>query len=116
MEFSVTAGLGHIERFMHPQVILIDDSAMEESYFTKGMRSSALASSKCIIELPTNAAEDLLWVTRLDTGSLSGKLKLTVVFECHVLNALSMAYYVHRYCHTRTARFFRVSYKITQID
>ena len=73
MEVGVNAALGHIQSFMHPQAFITDDLNHEEAFFVKGIRSKALEIGKSIIELPLDAANKLRWMTRLDSGSLSGK-------------------------------------------
>ena len=65
--------MGHIQIFMHPQVLLIDDPKTEEAYFVQAIRSEAFKIGKALIELPHDASSRLLWITRLDSGSLSGK-------------------------------------------
>jgi hypothetical protein len=72
METSVGAGMGHIQTFVRPQVILTDDPNREDAFFTKALRSKALEIGKSVIELPTDAATNLMWITRLDSGSLAG--------------------------------------------
>jgi len=73
MEISVSAALNHINNFMHPQVVITDGSGNEELYFNKGIRRKTGFLSIPLIELPVNAGENLLWITRLDSGSLKGK-------------------------------------------
>ncbi|KAL8738161.1 MAG: hypothetical protein Q9181_001019 [Wetmoreana brouardii] len=71
MEVSVSAGLGHIQTFMHPQAVITDDPSREDAFFTKGIRGKSLELGRSLIELPTNAAENLIWIARLDSASLS---------------------------------------------
>ncbi|KAL8701549.1 MAG: hypothetical protein Q9201_004851 [Fulgogasparrea decipioides] len=71
MEVSVSAGLGHIQTFMHPQAVIIDDPSREDGFFTRGIRGKALELGRSLIELPTNAAENMMWIARLDSASLS---------------------------------------------
>ena len=73
MEVSVTAGLAHIQRFVLPQAIFIDNAEREESFFVNSIKSKATELGTSLIELPTAAAENMMWVTRLDSGSLAGK-------------------------------------------
>lgn len=72
MEVSVSAALGYIQTFMHPQVVIIDDSSREDGFFTKAIRAKAMEIGRSVIELPKDASESLMWITRLDSGSLSG--------------------------------------------
>ena len=68
----MTASLEHINTFVHPQVILIDESSREDPFFTKAMRSKAMDAGKSLIELPIDAVEHMMWLTRLDSASLAG--------------------------------------------
>ena len=72
MEVSVVAALEHMYGLMHPQVYIIDESELEASFFVKGIRLKSQEQGRTLIELPANAAEKLLWMTRLDSGSLRG--------------------------------------------
>ena len=71
MEVSVAASLGHIQEFIHPQVIIVDDPNREDSFFVTAMRGRALDLFKPMIELPPDATENLMWMTRLDSASLA---------------------------------------------
>lgn len=73
MEVSVGASLGHIHNFMHPQVIITDDLSKENPFFVKAIRAKAKEIGRAIIELPADAAENLMWITRLDSASLQGE-------------------------------------------
>ena len=71
MESSVFLALGPIHSFIHPQVYIMDDPNEEEAYVVKGLKAAGYQTGKAVIELPTNAAQNLLWLTRLDIGSLA---------------------------------------------
>ena len=71
MEVSVAASLGHIQEFVHPQVILIDEPNREDDFLVAGIREKAMDLSKPLVELPSDAAENLMWITRLDSASLA---------------------------------------------
>lgn len=73
MEVSVSAALGHIETFMHPQVVITDDQSREDGFFTRAIRAKASELGKSVIELPKDATEKMMWIARLDSGSLAGK-------------------------------------------
>ena len=73
METSVTASMTHIHTFIHPQVILIDNPSREDAFFVNALRSKAMDIRKSLIELPADATENLMWITRLDSGSLAGR-------------------------------------------
>lgn len=75
MESSVESALGHIHSFMHPQLYLIDDAASEELFFVKAIRRKAYDTQKSIIELPADAVQRLMWITRLDHRSLQGEAR-----------------------------------------
>ncbi|KAL8998687.1 MAG: hypothetical protein Q9188_006049 [Gyalolechia gomerana] len=71
MEVSVSAALGHIQTFMHPQAVITDDASREDGFFTKAIRAKAFEIGRSVIELPKDASESLMWITRLDSGSLA---------------------------------------------
>ena len=72
MEISITASMEHIHTFIHPQVILIDNPGREDAFFVNALRSKVMDIGKSFIELPADATENLMWITRLDSGSLAG--------------------------------------------
>lgn len=80
MELAVAAGMTYIHAFILPQVILTNDPGREDAFFTKVVRGKAFEFGKSIIELPPDAPENLLWLTRLDSGSLAGKLYTTLIY------------------------------------
>ncbi|MBE3044910.1 hypothetical protein IMZ48_20595 [Candidatus Bathyarchaeota archaeon] len=61
---------------MHPQAIIVDGSDAENPAFLAAMRFQADHSKQSVIELPENGAEQLGWLARLDSSSLSGKVLL----------------------------------------
>ena len=82
MEMSVAAGIGHIQTFIRPQVVLTNDPSREDAFFIKSLRSKVSEIGKSVIELPPNAAMNLMWIARLDSSSLAGafiELFLTMV-------------------------------------
>jgi hypothetical protein len=74
MELSVAAALGHIQSFIDPRVIITDHASREDSFFMKAIRAKSSEIGRSLIELPLDANENLMWLTRLDSGSLAGKL------------------------------------------
>ncbi|MCJ1391550.1 hypothetical protein MMC18_004414 [Xylographa bjoerkii] len=70
METSVTAALQHMHNFMHPQVYIMDQASNEEVFFANAIRSNGYEAQKSVIELPTDALQRMMWITRLDYGSL----------------------------------------------
>lgn len=73
MEVSTSAGLSHINSYMHPQAIIVDGSKIEDDFFLRAVRQKAATLSKTVIELPENSEQTLQWITRLDAASLSGR-------------------------------------------
>ncbi|KAL8782658.1 MAG: hypothetical protein Q9213_005197 [Squamulea squamosa] len=71
MEVSVAAALGHIQTFMHPQVVIMDDHSREDAFFTKAIRAKTSELGQSVIELPKDASEKMMWIARLDSGSLA---------------------------------------------
>ncbi|KAL9022830.1 MAG: hypothetical protein Q9185_000094 [Variospora sp. 1 TL-2023] len=71
MEVSVSAALGYIDKYMQPQVVITDDPSREDAFFTTAMRAKTFELGKPAIELPSDASESLMWITRLDSGSLA---------------------------------------------
>ncbi|KAL8966421.1 MAG: hypothetical protein Q9197_005991 [Variospora fuerteventurae] len=74
MEVSVSAALGYIDKYMHPQAVITDDPSREDAFFTTAMRAKTFELGKPAIELPSDASESLMWITRLDSGSLAGEV------------------------------------------
>lgn len=73
MGAAVEAALKYFKTFLRPHIYFCDDSAFEEPSFIREYRAQTIMESKALIELPDNAPERLMWLTRLDSGSLSGK-------------------------------------------
>jgi hypothetical protein len=73
MEVSCSAGFNHINTFVHPQATFIDGSGEEDTFFLRGLMGRANALGRTVIEMPDNAEQNLMWVTLLDSASLSGK-------------------------------------------
>ena len=94
MEVSVAGALEYIHNFMHPQVYITDDSSREEAFLMKKVQEKALRTGKSVIELPPNAIQKLMWMTRLDSGSLSSMLLYLVSFQAWLTN-LRMAYDIY---------------------
>lgn len=89
MEVSCGAALGHIDRFMHPQAIIVDNSGNEDLFFLKAMRSQAPGLEKTLIELPSNVEQSLRWITRLDSAALRVWNKVSVDVMVHAQPAAS---------------------------
>ena len=65
--------IDHINKYMHPQALLVDVSGMEEDYFLASIRKQAPISGIPLIELPEHAPSRLGWIVKLDSSSLAGK-------------------------------------------
>lgn len=75
---AISAALSHINTFMHPQVIITDDSNLEDAFFVRALKSRASEYSTPVIELSENGAEKLGWISRLDSAALAAWHKSTV--------------------------------------
>ena len=73
MEVSSSAGFNHINNFVHPQATIVDGSGEEELFFLKGVQDRASTVGRTVIELPADAEQKLMWITLLDSSSLSGR-------------------------------------------
>jgi len=62
--------MSHINSFLHPQAVVIDDSMSEDAFLVRGMRSKTGALKMPLVEVPKDRLEDFAWVSRLDAGSL----------------------------------------------
>jgi hypothetical protein len=83
LEASVAGALRHINEFMHPQAIITDDSSVEDVPFTRAVRLKGKVYNHPVIEIPEGAYEDFLWMTRLDSGSLSSWFKPQIDILIH---------------------------------
>jgi len=83
MEVSVTASLEHIQTFIHPQVIIVDDPGREDDFFTTALRSKAVDMKQSVMELPEDAARNMMWITRLDSAALAGLFSTQPQHGCH---------------------------------
>ncbi|CAK4031411.1 hypothetical protein DOTSEDRAFT_74243 [Lecanosticta acicola] len=82
-ESATKGAMNHINDFMHPQVVIMDDSAREDAFFTKAMRTKAKEFGKSLIEVPGGRYEQFLWITRLEAGSLASWFKPNVEIVIH---------------------------------
>ena len=69
-ELSVMAAMAHINSFLHPQAAIIDDAESEDSFFTRGIRARTKVMNMPLIEIPSGRSDDMMWISRLDAGSL----------------------------------------------
>ncbi|KAI9772483.1 MAG: hypothetical protein M1840_000688 [Geoglossum simile] len=70
METSVFEALSIVSRVLNLQVLIVNNLEEEDKFFVRSIRTRAHSLGKPIIELPKGAAQDLMWMTRLDCGSL----------------------------------------------
>lgn len=73
MELSVSASLIHIENFLHPQLYIINDPRHDDPAFVKGFDLQTSRQGKTVVRLPRDSISKMLWITRLDGGSLNGR-------------------------------------------
>ena len=71
MEYAVTSALYHIQTYMHPQVYFTDSLEEEERWFGRAIRAHTARAGKSLIDLPVDAIERMMWITRLDHASLA---------------------------------------------
>ena len=74
MRSATRAALDHFTIFVHPEIYICDDAAAEGVPFIKEFKAKASKEWKALIELPQDAPQRLMWMTRLDTGSLRCKV------------------------------------------
>ncbi|TID25597.1 hypothetical protein E6O75_ATG03460 [Venturia nashicola] len=77
-EAAVATAMDHIEVFMHPQVVITDDSMAEDTWFTRQIRLKAKQYAWPVIELPTGKQDRLKWITRLEARALAAWHKSNV--------------------------------------
>lgn len=71
MQLSVKAAMKHLYRYLHPQAVLVD-MEHEAHWFLKILKQRTKILGITTIELPEHAAENMRWITKLDSGSLKG--------------------------------------------
>jgi hypothetical protein len=69
-ELSVMAAMTHINTFLHPQAAIIDDALSEDGFFVRGIHAKTEALHMPLIEIPRDRLDSMMWLTRLDAGSL----------------------------------------------
>ncbi|CAK1358314.1 hypothetical protein CB0940_07061 [Cercospora beticola] len=78
VESAVRGAMKHIQEYMHPQVVIMDDGAQEEAYFTKAMHAKTKDLGIPLVEIPRGKYEEWLWLTRLSAASLAQWWKPTI--------------------------------------
>lgn len=71
LKIAIRIGLRHLHDFIHPQATLFSMDH-EEEWFVEAARKTTRQFQMQTIELPENAANDLRWITKLDSGSIGG--------------------------------------------
>ncbi|KAK4214826.1 hypothetical protein QBC37DRAFT_141170 [Rhypophila decipiens] len=83
LKTGVVRAIFHINSYMHPQVVLIDGSETEESYFLDAMRAQSSEIPFNLIELPNNGLKRLNWISKLDSSALSAWNKVSIDILIH---------------------------------
>ncbi|KAG4030578.1 hypothetical protein MFRU_011g00370 [Monilinia fructicola] len=83
MEVSCSAGLNHINTFVHPQAVIIDGSKDEDDFLISAFRTRANSLDRTLIELPENTEQNLMWIVQLDSASLSAWTKINIDIIVH---------------------------------
>lgn len=71
LKIAIRTGFRHLHNFIHPQMVLLSVDH-EEEWFIEIAQKITKQLQMQTIELPENAANDLRWITRLDSGSVGG--------------------------------------------
>ncbi|KAI6351363.1 hypothetical protein MCOR25_009987 [Pyricularia grisea] len=71
MAEAIEKALSQITHYMNPQAIIVDNYAVEETYFMQTMKNHVTTHDTTLIEMPANGLEKLSWMTKLDSASLT---------------------------------------------
>lgn len=82
MGVSISAALGHINNYMHPQAIIVD-TKHEEHFFLDSISAKSSALQRTLICLPPRTDQSMLWLTRLDSASLSAYNTVNINIVVH---------------------------------
>lgn len=83
MEASVRASLGHFNIALKPTVVLVDSPDREDLFFSKGIKDKTRELGLPLVELPTNAAEHLKWISKLGGSSLKAWNQINIEILIH---------------------------------
>lgn len=83
VESAIAGAMKHINDYMHPQAIIMDDSTIEDEIFTRVMRKRSQDLGRPLIEIPAGSYEQFMWVTRLDSGSLASWFRPNINILVH---------------------------------
>lgn len=72
MEQAVVGGLGIIQAYIAPELIITQAETLEDSFFLKGIQVQKRETGITHIALPA-ASSDLMWIASLDSTALRGK-------------------------------------------
>ncbi|KAI9847769.1 MAG: hypothetical protein M1838_000768 [Thelocarpon superellum] len=86
LQVAIQGALFHINEFIHPQAVLVDASGQEEHHFVNSMQEKLndLGTPAPLIGLPSDVAENMMWITRLDSQSLKAWNKASIDIVVHV--------------------------------
>lgn len=76
MRAGLSMSFSQIHTFVHPQAVLLDASSQEDEVLLRALLEEAAELSVPVVRLPDNALESTMWITRLDSGSLRGALRI----------------------------------------
>ncbi|KAJ9283313.1 hypothetical protein DTO027B5_7254 [Paecilomyces variotii] len=82
MERAVRSGLGYIREYINPQVVITHGEFREESFFWKAIKQKTDELGLAHIPL-SRPAVDLMWLSKLDSGSLKVWNKMQIEMLVH---------------------------------
>lgn len=71
LEAAVAGAMKHINDYMRPRAIIVDHHSAEDASFIRAMTRKSKDLWHPMIEIPANRHEEFLWISQLDSGSLS---------------------------------------------
>ncbi|KAI3400594.1 hypothetical protein diail_2797 [Diaporthe ilicicola] len=82
---SAERALYHINNYMHPQAIIVDNSAEEEPLLLRSLQNQAkkLQLGHAIVELPGPTVDRFAWISKLDAAALSQWNRVSVDILVH---------------------------------
>ena len=83
-EALVTAALLHVNYFLHPQVVIVDDANVEDSFFTTAAWAASQDLGWSLLEVPDGRYTDFLWITGLSAASLAQWSRPSIDIFVHV--------------------------------
>jgi len=83
VEYAIAGAMKHINDYIHPQAIIMDDSIVEDEIFTRVMRGRSQGLGRPLIEIPAGRYEQFMWITRLDSGSLASWFRPNINILIH---------------------------------